>query len=189
MSSMSGSMGMGQGNKIPKGYQQGQMQQFTPEQLGLFQQLFSHVGPESYLSKLSGGDQNTFNQIEAPAMQQFNALQGNLASRFSGVGMGARRSSGFKNTMNQSAQDFASQLQSQRQSLQQQALQDLMGMSNSLLGQRPYEQFLTEKPQKQSSGWGGLGGAALGGVGGFLLGGPAGALTGAKLGYNVGSAF
>ncbi len=62
-------------------------------------------------------------------------------------------------------------------------------MSNQLMGQRPQESSLVEKPQKQSSGWGGLFGAAAGGAGGFLLGGPAGAMSGAKLGYNVGSAF
>lgn len=174
--------------KIPSGYSKGSLQQFTPEQMQLFQQMFSHVGPESYLSKLAGGDQSTFGEIEAPALKQFSALQGQLGSRFSGMGTGARNSSGFQNTMNSAAQDFAGQLQSQRQSLQQQALQDLMGFSNQLLGQKPYEQFLQEKKEK-SSGWGGAIGAGLGAAGGFFAGGPAGALQGAQLGYGVGSQF
>jgi len=143
MSSMYG--GVSGGNKIPSGYKAGRMQQFTPEQMQLFQSLFSQLGPDSYLSKLAGGDEGTFEQIEAPAMRQFSGLQGNLASRFSGMGMGGRRSSGFQNTATQASSDFAQDLQSRRQGLQRQALQDLMGMSNNLLGQRPYEQFLTPK--------------------------------------------
>ncbi len=145
MSSMYGGTGrMGGGNQVPKGYQMGQMQNFTPEQMNLFQNMFSHIGPDSYLSKLAGGDQGTFEQMEAPAMRQFAGLQGNLASRFSGMGMGARRSSGFQNTANQASSDFAQSLQSRRQELQSQAIRDLMGMSNQLLGQRPHENYLQE---------------------------------------------
>ena len=139
------------GNKIPKGYKSGQMQQFTPEQMQLFQQMFSNVSPDSYLSKLAGGDEGLFNEMEEPALRQFAGLQGNLASRFSGMGMGARRSSGFQNTMTSAASDFAKDLQSQRQNLQRQAIQDLMGLSSSLLGQRPYEQFLVPKKQSQTA--------------------------------------
>jgi len=176
-------------NKIPSGYKLGQLQQFTPEQMQLFQQLFSNVGPQSYLSQLAGGDEDIFNQIEGPAMKQFSELQGNLASRFSGMGsFGGRKSSGFQNMSNQATSDFAQQLQSQRHNLQRQAIMDLMGLSENLLGQRPYEQFLAKKQQKQG-GWGGLVGAGLGGVGGFFAGGPAGALAGANLGYKVGSGF
>lgn len=159
----------GMGNKIPKGYQEGRLQQFTPEQMQLFQSLFSNIGPNSQLSKLAGGDQESFNQLEAPAMQQFAGLQGGLASRFSGMGMGGRRSSGFQNTANQATSDFAQQLQSRRMELQRQAQQDLFGMSRDLLSQRPYEQFLTEKEQpwwKQLlSGLGNVGGQVLGGLG------------------------
>ena len=134
------------GNKIPKGYSSGQIKQYTPEQEQLFQQGIGNVGPDSYLSKLAGGDEDLFNQIESPALQQFSELQGGLASRFSGMGgLGARKSSGFQNTQNQAASSFAQQLQANRQNLRQQAIQDLHGMSQDLLGNRPYEQFLTEK--------------------------------------------
>jgi len=156
----------------------------------LHQSQFQHLGPESYLSRLAGGDQSLFNEIEAPALRQFSELQGGLASRFSGAGsFGARKSSGFQNTMSAAASNFAQDLQSQRQALQRQAIQDLMGFSNTILNQRPYERSLYEKPEKQPSGWGAAIGGGLGGVGGFLAGGPAGALKGAQLGYNVGSAF
>jgi hypothetical protein len=176
-------------DKIPHGYKAAQLQQFTPEQMQLFQQMFGQVSPDSYLSKLAGGDQSFFGEIEAPALRQFSELQGGIASRFSGAGLGARRSSGFQNAQTSAASDFAQQLQSNRQSLTRQAQQDLMNMSNQLLNQRPYERMLYEKPEKQSSGWGGIAGAALGGLGGFALGGPAGAMSGAQFGYGVGSGF
>jgi len=174
--------------KIPSGYKAGGLQQFDPQQMELYRSLFSQLGPDSFLSKLAGGDQSTMEQMEAPAMRQFQGLQGQLASRFSGMGTGARRSSGFQNTMNQASSDFAQDLQAKRLGLRSQALQELMGMSNNLLGQRPYERFLTEK-QNKNSGWGGAIGAALGGLGGFAVGGPAGAMGGAQLGYGVGSGF
>ena len=202
MSSLSGNSGFGGqrgptgkiGNtKTPSGYRSGQTAQFTPEQMQLFQQSFGQVSPESYTSRLAGGDQSLFEEMEAPALKQFNELQGGLASRFSFGGgpgsMSGRRSSGFQNTANTAAQDFASQLQSQRQGLQRQAIQDLRGMTHELLGERPYQQWITEKRKKEKGGWAGLAGAGVGAVGGFFAGGPAGALTGAQLGYNVGSQF
>jgi hypothetical protein len=159
MSSMYGNQGMG--NKIPKGYSAGRIQQFTPEMMQLFNSLFSHVGPESYLSRLAGGDEEIFKQIEGPAMRQFSGQLGNLASRFSGMGQGARHSSGFQNTATSAASDFAQDLQSKRQGLTRQALMDLMSSSQMLLGQRPYENFLTKKPDFLSQLFGG-GGDILG---------------------------
>ena len=175
--------------KIPKGYRMGQYQNFDPAQMDLYQSLFPYLNSESDLANLAGGDEEMFQHIEAPAFRQFNELQGNIASRFSQPGTGARKSSGFQNYMNQAGSNFAQDLQSQRQNLQRQALQDLFGLSNQLMGQRPMEKLLYEKQQKQPSGWGGLIGAGLGGVGGFLAGGPGGAMTGAKLGYGIGSSF
>jgi hypothetical protein len=149
------------------------MQKFTPEQMQLFKGMFGQLGPDSFLSRLAGGDEDMFNQLEAPAMRQFGELQGGIASRFSGMGTGARHSSGFQNTMNSAAGDFAQQLQSQRMELQRNAIKDLMGFSNDLLQQRPYEQFLTEKKQPF---WKKLLGS---------LAGPAvqGAITGGTMGY------
>ena len=170
-----GSRMTGQKDVIPKGYKKGQIQQFTPDQMQLFEQLFSHAGPGSYLSRLAGGDQSQFEEIEAPALQQFQGIQGQLASRFSGMGSGARRSSGFQNTMRGAGSDFAQQLQSQRQGLQRQALQDLMGISESLLGQRPYENSLIKKQmpfwQQLLMGMNEKGQEAAGSLGKWALGG------------------
>lgn len=144
------------------GYKVGQLQNFTPEQMQLFRSLFSNVSPDSFLSKLAQGDQSGFAQSELPALRQFNEQQGNIASRFSGMGTGGRKSSGFKNTLNQASQEFSQNLQSRRMDMQRQALQDLLGFSNQLLGQRPYEQFLYQKPQKSSFLQQLLGGASQG---------------------------
>jgi hypothetical protein len=163
--------GVGPGMKPPTGYNQ--FQQFTPEQLQLFQSMFPLLGEGSDLARLAGGDESMFEQLEEPAMRQFQGLQGDLASRFSGQGLGGRRSSGFKNEANQQTSNFSSQLKSQRMGLQRQALQDLFGLSTTLMGQQPYG--LSEKPRPwwqgmltgAASGFGqGVGQATAGAFGG-----------------------
>ena len=141
------------GSKIPSGYREGRLQQFTPEAMDLYKQLFAHLGPESYLSKLAAGDESFYGEMEAPALRQFSGLQGNIASRFSGMGMGGRKSSGFQNTMSSAASYFAQELQANRQNLRRQAIQDLMGLSGELLQQKPYENFLVKKQPKKKSFW------------------------------------
>lgn len=172
------------------------LQQFTPEQMQLFQSMFSNVGPDSFTGRLAGGDQEAFNQIEAPAHRDFSATLGGIASRFSEGGggpgsMSSRRSSGFKNTATAAASNFAQDLQSRRTSLQQNAIKELMGMSSELLGQRPYEQFAVE-PNKKKSFWEQLIGAGLplaGAGAGFALGGPAGAVAGGQIGRSASQGF
>lgn len=132
--------------KSPKGFSRGYMQQFTPQQMQLFSQLFSQVSPESFLGQIAGGDQEEFEQAEAPAWRDLSRAQGQMASRFSGMGMGAQKSSGFRNAMSQQASNFAQDLQSKRMAYRQQAINDLMGMGSQLLGQRPFENFFTQKP-------------------------------------------
>lgn len=177
-------MGMRTGGpKVSYGKSQGgqtpfNMQQFTPEQMQLFQQMFGHLGPDSFLGRLAGGDESMFKEMEAPAWRQFQGLQGQTASRFSGGETGnprevsSRRSSGFNNTMNQASSDFSQALQSQRMGLQNQAIQDLMGMSNQLLGQRPNMQgFMKKSPsfwQQLLAGLGGAAGQFSGGLGGQI---------------------
>ncbi len=180
----------GQKEKIPSGYKKASIQNYTPQQLKQHEQLFRDVAPDSYLSKLAGGDQSMFAEIEAPALRQFTGLQGNIASRFSGMGgLGARKSSGFQNEMTGAASDFAQQLQANRQGLQRQAISDLHSLSNQLLSQNPFTNTLVQKQQDQGFNWGGLAGGAIGGIGGFFAGGPAGAFAGGKAGYDIGSGF
>lgn len=150
---------------IPKGYNLGQVSNFSPEQQKLFGEQFGRLGPESYLSKLAGGDQETYDQLEAPAYRQFNQNLGNIASRFSAQGTGGRHSSGFKNSTSSVASNFAQDLSANRVQLRQQAMKDLFEMSNQLLGQRQSERALFEKPQKQLSGWEQAGIGFAGGAG------------------------
>lgn len=174
------------GNRTPKGFSAGRINQLTPEQWQQFHEMSQRLGPDSWLSKLAMGDEGEFGQLETPALKQFSELQGGLASRFSGMGQGARGSSGFKNSSNQAATDFAQQLQSQRLNLRSQAMKDLMGYSNEFLNQRPYEQFLTENKQKQGAGWGGVLSSAGAGAAAGSSAGPWGALAGGAVGAGVG---
>lgn len=151
------------------GYRQVQTPNFTPEQSQLFQQLFSNVSPGSFTGRLASGDQSQFQQLEAPAQKQFGEQLGQIASRFSGSGLGGRRSSGFSNATSSAAADFAERLQAQRMGIQRQAIQDLMGMSNQLLAQRPFENnyFKEQLPvwQQMLAGLGGGAGQFISGAG------------------------
>jgi len=176
------------GNKIPKGYSAGRLQQYTPEQQSLYQSLFPYVSPGSGLAQQAQGSDEGFAPHEDYAKRQFQEFSGDLASRFSGLGQGAmsaRRGSGFQNQATQGAQDFASKLAMQRQGLQRQALMDLMGLSESILGQRPEEQFLVKKPTKQPGFASRLFGAAAPAAGAAL--GSFGGLQGAKFGAELGA--
>src|SRR6185312_14613461 len=82
------------GDIVPKGQRLAQVQNFTPQQLQLHEQNFQQVAPDSYLSRLAGGDQFMFDELEAPAWRQLQEAQGQTASRYSGAGMVARRVSG-----------------------------------------------------------------------------------------------
>jgi hypothetical protein len=187
--------GGGRNDVIPKGYRKGQVQNFTPEMMDLFQSLFGYLGPDSDIARLAGGDQSRFDEIEAPAFRQFNDVLEGISNRFSGGSgrgsLGGRRSSAFQNANTAAASNFAQDLASRRHDLSRQAIQDLMGMSNQLLGQRPYEQFLQPKQQKEPSGWETFGQSALrtagGAAAGFLTGGPAGAVAGGAAGLYSGS--
>ena len=162
-----GLRGGGPGDKIPKGYRKGSLQNFTPEQMNLFGQMFGHVGPDSYTGRLASGDQSMFAQMEAPAMRQFQGGIGQLASRFSGMGQGGRHSSSFQNAATAATSNFAQDLASRRQEMQRQAINDLMGFSNQLLQQRPQDNFMVEKPQKQNV-WGDIASSFAGAIPGAV---------------------
>ena len=177
--------------KVPTGFKAATLQQFTPEQMQLYQEMFGHLGQDSFLGKLAAGDQSTFNEMEAPAMRQFNELQGGLASRFSGGGLGGRQGSGFQNASNAATSNFAQDLQARRSDLRRQAINDLMGLSNQLLGQRPYDRALVEHEKEKT--WGQkLGGGVLRAAGtatGAYFGGPQGAKAGYQASDEMGKSF
>lgn len=168
--------GLSAGKKKIGGYDVASLSRLSPEQQDLFSRLMggSTAGAEAglgQLSRLASGDEEQFKQLEAPAMRQFGQLQGQLGSRFSGFGGGAlsaRGGSGFQNAANSASVDLAERLQSNRMGLQQGAIQQLLGMSQSLLGRDTQENYLI--PPKQSA-WqrllAGLGGGLSQGAGAF----------------------
>lgn len=94
------------------------------------------VGGLDLASRLAAGDISTFKEREAPALRQFQEqILPSIANRFSS--QGALKSSGFQNAAAAQGANLAENLQSQRQNIQRQALQDLLGLSENLLGQRP----------------------------------------------------
>ncbi len=163
--------------KAPRGFET--TPNYNPGQMDLYAQQYQYTNPNSMTGKLASGDQSAFAEIEAPAMRQFSELQGQNASRFSGAGMGARRGSGFKNDMSQATSNFAQDLQSKRQGLQRQAIMDMMGFSNQILGQQPHG-----LQEKKKSWWEQLLGAAAPAVGGLVGSalGPLGTAAGGYLG-------
>jgi hypothetical protein len=123
------------------GYNQIRFPTKSPEQMDVIRQLMSGSSGNiaSILDQLrglsGGGDEEYWQQLEAPAQRQFGKLQGDIASRFSGMGSGARKSSGFQNAQSGAATDFAERLQSNRLGTQSQARNQLLELYSSLLGQ------------------------------------------------------
>lgn len=137
------------------GYQEIQTPTKNAAQMDIFNQYNagSKEGRAAALKGLSGiasGDESTFQQLEAPAHRQFGQLQGQIASRFSGMGSGGRRSSGHQNAQSGAATDFAERLQGQRLGLQQNAWEQLLGMGSHLFDSNLFESSLIPK---KKSGW------------------------------------
>lgn len=163
-----------------KGYRGAQVPQYTPEQMQMFQQSAQGIQPGvssglDYYSRLAGGDQSMFGDIEAPAYEAFNKLLGQVGSRFSQYG--ARDSSAFQNAVSGAGSELAMNLASQRNALRQQAIDKLLSQQQFLLGQRPYEAIYAQKQQKQGMDWGKILSAAGPIIGGMLAG-PPGAIAG-----------
>lgn len=135
------------------GHKYAQLPTMSPEQLNFFQALLSQAQPGTsqgidFLSKLSGGDQSQFEQLESPYYSALDRAGAQLGSRFSGLGMGGQQSSGFQNALAGQAKDLSELLGSQRMQLQQNAIRELLGLSQSLLGTPTFQNFLTPPKQK-----------------------------------------
>lgn len=155
---------------VPSGYRNTQLQNYTPQQMQLLNSLLGGVQQGGGLQKglgflggLAGGDESSFNELEAPSRAKFQGNIGQLANRF--AGLGAIGSSSFQNALGGAANNFEQGLASQRAGYRRQAIQDLLGHSESLLGQRPFENVLTSKPQSFGASFG----AALPGLLGLLF--------------------
>ena len=126
------------------GYKQRNISTLNPQQQQLFQKLADALlgggglgGGVDYLSKLASGDEGIFGEIEAPAYRQLQSQLGQIGSRFADVG--AVGSSGFQQTASGAATDLGERLQSQRNSLRSNAIKDLLGLSENLIGQKTFE--------------------------------------------------
>lgn len=132
----------------PQGYQMTQTPNFSPEVMKLYNNLLSSLGtgPQQglgYLTKLASGDEDIFKQIEAPAYQALQQGMAQTAGRFSGVG--GQDSSAFANALAGQQGQMSQNLAANRQQLQQQAIQQLLGYSQNLMNQKPYDYQLQEE--------------------------------------------
>ena len=156
------------------GYKSAQFRTLTPQQEDIKHRLLrasgeGAIGGSDYLSRLAGGgSEEDWKQLEAPALRQFGALQGNLASRFSGFGSGARKSSGFQNTMSEAGAGLAEQLQSNRMDIRMRAIEQLMGLTGNLLENKEFE---TQLLPKQGNWFKNFAGSLLGQGAGSFFGG------------------
>jgi len=130
-----------------RGYKTKMLPTMSPEQRGLYDQLYGSVRPAlgpavNQLAQTAQGSPQQFEALEAPAMRQFKEqLIPRLAEQQTSRGGG--RSSGFLNRLEQASGRFAQDLQSQRMGLQQNALAQLLGLGQNLMStqtQQPYFQ-------------------------------------------------
>lgn len=181
-------------NKI-SGYNISQIPTMSPEQLNVFQNMLSQLGPEAgqaigRLSAMAGGEASAFEPYERFAQSQFQKSLGDIGSRFSGMGLGGRHGSAFQNAVAGAGSELAEKLASQRLGYQQQAQGQLLDLVRALLGSQTHETFL--QPEKQpfwKQLFGGLSapvGAGLGALVGIPAGNP---LLGAQIGGQLGSAI
>ena len=139
--------------KDPSGYRATQLPTMTPEASNLYNKLLGGVsrgseGAISRLSRLASGDESLFKEMEAPAYQAFDKLLGQIGSRFSQFG--ARDSSAFQNAVAGQGAELAQNLSSQRNQIQNDAIMQLLGLSNQLLHTSPFENVLTPKNRDTS---------------------------------------
>jgi hypothetical protein len=122
----------------------------NPEQQQFLKQIFGQLSPQGqvgqnygqandYLSKLLGGDRESFERFAAPHRTQFEQQTiPRLAERFSamggGLGGGVESSSGFGQAIGGAGAQFESNLAGLYAQLQQQAAQQAMGQYNQLGG-------------------------------------------------------
>jgi hypothetical protein len=129
---------------IPKGYGMYNLPTMGGGQEDIYNMLkgqFQGGGGDVYnkLLSMAQGQPGAFEQMEAPALAQFQQqIAPGIAQRYAGSGIGA--SSGMQNSLAGAGGNLAQNLQSQRMGLMQQSMHDVMGLGNMLLG-TPTQQF------------------------------------------------
>ncbi|MFQ5685097.1 MAG: hypothetical protein ACE5GV_00405 [Candidatus Scalindua sp.] len=153
-----------------------QFETLTPQQRGLIDQLIGGLGGPGGLQQqglgalggLLGGGQQFFEQLQAPALRQFEeqTVPG-IAERFTGLGAGAQRSSAFAQGLGGAGERLAETLAGQRAGLGLQAQQTGLQGLLSLLGIAQQPQFGAAFQPGREGALGGI----LGGIGRGVLGG------------------
>jgi hypothetical protein len=153
-----------------------QISTLTPEQQGYLQNIFQQLQQDGagqnygqandYLSKILGGDQQSFEQFAAPYRTQFQEQTiPRLSERFSGLGGGlgggVGSSSGFGQAIGGAASQFNSNLAGLYAQLQQHAAQQAFGQYNTLAGYGLGTQAFQPAYQPGNLGFGGT---ALSGI-------------------------
>jgi hypothetical protein len=170
---------------VPSGKTLSQLPNFTGGQMDIFNSLQSQAQRAQgglgkgvdYLSGLAGGDDSAFAEMEKPYYSQLQKALGKVGSRFAGTN--SLNSSAFQNAASGEAGSLAEILGSRRNDIRQQSIRDLLGISNSVLQQQPYSNYMQD--EDQGFDWGSL----LGTVGGSALGsffGPLGSTLGSGIG-------
>jgi hypothetical protein len=136
-------------SKLPKGFGQFSMQTMGPGQSQIYDLIrgqFQGGAGDVYKNLLSmaSGDQGMFQQLEAPALRQFQQqIAPGIASRYAGSGISG--SSGMQNSLAAAGGNLAENLQSQRMNLMQQSMHDVLSLGNTLLASPDRQYGLYQK--------------------------------------------
>lgn len=130
--------------KIPRGFEMYSLPTMGGGQADIYNMLkgqFQQGGGDVFqkLFGLAKGDSDMFDQLEAPAMRQFQQqIAPGIAQRYAGSGIGS--SSGMQNSIAGAGANLAENLQSQRMGLMERSMQNVLGLGDRLLG-TPTQQF------------------------------------------------
>lgn len=137
-------MTMSANPKIPKGFGMYSLPTMGGGQADIYNMLksgFEGGGGDVYknLFGLAQGKSDLFQQLEAPALRQFQQqIAPQIAGRYAGSGISG--SSGMQNSLAAAGQSLAENLQAQRMGLMERSMQNVLGLGNTLLG-TPTQQF------------------------------------------------
>lgn len=130
--------------KIPKGFSMYSLPTMGGGQKDIYEMLkgqFQGGAGDVYqkLFGLASGNEGMFEQLEAPALRQFQQqIAPGIAQRYAGGGIGA--SSGMQNSLASAGANLAQDLQAQRTGIMERSMQNVLGLGNMLLGM-PTQQF------------------------------------------------
>lgn len=141
-----------------------QVSTLDPYQQNLYQNLMQGISanPAQILSRQALGDPSYYEPQEQQALRQFREeVMPSIGSRFVGRLGGSAAQGAFA----KAGSDLSQNLYADRQRIKQQALQDLIGLENSLLNRNTFENVLTPKrPSMWQQIFSGLGGVVGSGV-------------------------